>query len=296
MTEPHLDPPAMVGDGFYNLHSRQQAEAAEVTLDVLRRGMSTLPRDLFSDDGRRLRRIAGRQLDAADRGVHQRARSRSQAPLTVVHTDQPSNDWTTLFDTVYDAPFSYLRGATDIFPQAVGRTFYDQVLPDASVIAGWSSTAALGCRGGRRSGPGTLELTVVATGTARSCSSSRPGGGCRAGGPRLGGGSGGDDGADVPADERRDRGALATAPPTSSCSSTSGRRPRPRLSQLRRARRPHSVPPPTPSSPTPGVGAAIVGSRAVDDRSAAAAAAASNGLSLPSAPGGGARRAVTATG
>ena len=175
MTEPHLDPPAMVGDGFYNLHSRQQAEAAEVTLDVLRRAMSTLPRDLAAttvadygaSQGANSMRPIGEIISAL--------RSRSQAPLTVVHTDQPSNDWTTLFDTVYDAPFSYLRGATDIFPQAVGRTSYDQVLPDASVIAGWSSTAALWLSRRPPVGPCNLELTVVATGTARSCSSSRPG-------------------------------------------------------------------------------------------------------------------------
>ena len=59
--------------------------------------------------------------------------------ISVVHTDLPDSDFATLFRTLDSDPASYLRGEPAVFASAVGRSFYQQVLPDESVTLGWSS-------------------------------------------------------------------------------------------------------------------------------------------------------------
>jgi hypothetical protein len=83
-------------------------------------------------------------------------RRRRDDDLTVVHTDHPSNDWQTLFATVYGSPTSYLVGVTGVYPAAIGRSFYDQLLPTGSVVAGWSATAVLWLSERPAVGPGNL--------------------------------------------------------------------------------------------------------------------------------------------
>jgi len=56
-----------------------------------------------------------------------------------VHTDLPSNDFSALFEALESDPDSYLRGEKAIFASAVGRSFYQQLLPSGSVTLGWSS-------------------------------------------------------------------------------------------------------------------------------------------------------------
>jgi hypothetical protein len=62
--------------------------------------------------------------------------------ISVVHTDLPENDFPVLFQTLNNDPDSYLRGDPAVFAMAVGRSFYDQILPSNSVTLGWSSWAA----------------------------------------------------------------------------------------------------------------------------------------------------------
>lgn len=59
----------------------------------------------------------------------------------VFHTDLPSNDFTSLFNALKDDPTSYLTGSTDIFCAAVGRSFFDAILPPGHVHLGWNSWA-----------------------------------------------------------------------------------------------------------------------------------------------------------
>jgi hypothetical protein len=61
--------------------------------------------------------------------------------ISVVHTDLPGNDFTALFRVLSSDPNSYLRGDPAIFPSAVGRSFYEQILPSSSVTLGWTSWA-----------------------------------------------------------------------------------------------------------------------------------------------------------
>ena len=68
-----------------------------------------------------------------------RARVDRQRAICVVHNDLPQNDFTTLFQTLASDPQSYLRENPAVFPYAVGRSFYEQVVPSESVTLGWTS-------------------------------------------------------------------------------------------------------------------------------------------------------------
>lgn len=70
-----------------------------------------------------------------------RHRTRPDHAVLVAHTDLPGNDFTALFTTITEDPDSYLRKDTATFPSAVGRSFYQQILPSASIALGWSSWA-----------------------------------------------------------------------------------------------------------------------------------------------------------
>jgi hypothetical protein len=63
------------------------------------------------------------------------------APVLVTHTDLPGNDWTSLFRVLADDAGSYQRLFAGVHGAAMGRSFYEQCLPSASVHYGFSSTA-----------------------------------------------------------------------------------------------------------------------------------------------------------
>ncbi len=71
-----------------------------------------------------------------------RARA-ADAPVTIVYSDQPRNDFNALFANVYGlGPFeTYLDAWEGVFPLVSGTTFYKQILPDATLDVGFSATA-----------------------------------------------------------------------------------------------------------------------------------------------------------
>lgn len=70
-----------------------------------------------------------------------RRRTRHDHAILVAHTDVPGNDFAALFETVADDPESYLHSDTATFTSAVGRSFYDQIVPSKTVNLGWTSWA-----------------------------------------------------------------------------------------------------------------------------------------------------------
>lgn len=70
-----------------------------------------------------------------------RARTRPDHAILVTHTDLPGNDFTALFTTITGDPDSYLGKDSATFVSAVGRSFYQQILPSESIALGWSSWA-----------------------------------------------------------------------------------------------------------------------------------------------------------
>ena len=68
-------------------------------------------------------------------------------PVVVVHTDIPTNDFTTLFDTIEQAPSSYLQ-LDDVFAFVAGRSFYERIFPAASsCCSAGRGSRFTGCRG-----------------------------------------------------------------------------------------------------------------------------------------------------
>ena len=59
----------------------------------------------------------------------------------VVHTDLADNDFTALFHTLAADADSYLGRDPLVFASAIGRSFYERLLPPGSVTLGWCSWA-----------------------------------------------------------------------------------------------------------------------------------------------------------
>jgi hypothetical protein len=137
----------MQGSGFYNEHSVQQAEAAEAGIAMLRAAAGEIP---FPGDGPIVVADYGashgnslRPLRAALDGLRGRPEG-GQVAVSVVHTDLPDNDFSSLFETVAHDPDSY--AGAGVFTFAAGRSFYEPLFPDDTVSLGWSATAAVWLR------------------------------------------------------------------------------------------------------------------------------------------------------
>jgi hypothetical protein len=135
----------MVGDGYYNTHAAEQESANAVALPLLAEAAAAaaLP-------------PPGQPAVIADYGASQgqnslvpmrtviaalRPRLAADAPINVVHTDLPSNDFSALFTLLAASPDSYLRGATEVHPGAIGRSFYLPLFPPGQVTLGYSAIA-----------------------------------------------------------------------------------------------------------------------------------------------------------
>jgi hypothetical protein len=64
-------------------------------------------------------------------------------PIPVFHVDQASNDFNALFGVLDADPDRYVLEDPNVFYSAIGRSFYENVLPLGSVHLGWCSYAAV---------------------------------------------------------------------------------------------------------------------------------------------------------
>lgn len=136
-------PAPMEGGGFYNDHAQHQAKGGAHGLPLIARafeGMALQGPVTLADYGSATGRNSLAPMGLALAEV--RRRLGPEVPVSIVHTDQPGNDFTGLFQLLRDDPESYLRRDGRAFASAVGRTFHEQVLPDACVDFGWCSFAA----------------------------------------------------------------------------------------------------------------------------------------------------------
>jgi SAM dependent carboxyl methyltransferase len=138
-------PAPMEGHGFYNRSSRVQAAGLSPAITLFERAARTVtlpepPRpiviaDYGSSEGRNSLNPMAVAIDAL------RERVGLERAISVVHTDMAENDFTALFRTLANDPNSYLRGDAAVFCSAIGRSFYEQILPANSVTLAWSSWA-----------------------------------------------------------------------------------------------------------------------------------------------------------
>lgn len=133
----------MAGGGLYNRHSSLQNANLQSALPLL--GAAA---QIVANEGPAVVTIAdygasqGRNSMTPIGGAIDLVRSTNPGrPVQVVHTDLPSNDFASLFTLLDSDPTSYLKGRSGIFPSAIGRSYFDIILPPGSVDLGWSSNA-----------------------------------------------------------------------------------------------------------------------------------------------------------
>jgi hypothetical protein len=131
---------AMEGGGYYNQNSAMQAAGIELLLPIWKRVAQTVAIDqaplMIVDYGSSQGRNSMRPMRVAIGEL--RARAGSSVPVEVVHIDLPSNDFAALF-TALDGPDSYMTGAVDIYTSAIGRSYFERVIPPGRVHLGWNS-------------------------------------------------------------------------------------------------------------------------------------------------------------
>jgi salicylate 1-O-methyltransferase len=135
----------MEAGGAYNRSSRVQAAGLLPAVDLFERAAKDVeiphaPQSIvIADYGASAGHNSLLPLGAAIATLRKRAEP--GRAICVVHTDVAENDYTTLFHTLATDPHSYLRDDPAVFPSAVGRSFYQQILPSSTVTLGWSSWA-----------------------------------------------------------------------------------------------------------------------------------------------------------
>jgi hypothetical protein len=140
-----LTPAPMEGKGAYNRHSEVQRAGSSPALPLFERAAveALLPPSpetiVIADYGSSQGHSSFGPMAAAIRVL--RLRVEAERPISVVHTDLPSSDFSTLFQALEKDPESYLQSDSASFASAVGRSFYEQILPPASVTLGWCTWA-----------------------------------------------------------------------------------------------------------------------------------------------------------
>jgi hypothetical protein len=137
----------MEGQGAYNKHARLQAGGAALGLLLLEKAAQNVPFDdqdkpiIVADYGSSQGKNSLAPMRVAIKNF--RRRLGPDRPILVFHVDLPANDFTSLFDSVDSDPNTYALDEPNVFPCAIGRSFYKQVLPHQSVHLGWSSYAVV---------------------------------------------------------------------------------------------------------------------------------------------------------
>jgi hypothetical protein len=160
----------MESGGSYNLHSAIPAAGAGLALPLLEQAARTIALDstdqplVIADYGSSQGKNSLPPLRAAIRTL--RGRVGPARPIIVVHVDQPANDFNTLFEVLHADPERYSLDDPNVYPSAIGRSFYENVFPKAHVHLGWSSYAAVWLSRNPARIPGHF-VPRVATGTVR---------------------------------------------------------------------------------------------------------------------------------
>jgi hypothetical protein len=137
----------MEGQGAYNKYAKLPAGAAALALPLFEKAASDVELDtsdlpvVIADYGSSQGKNSLAPMQAAIRIL--RHRLGPHRSISVFHIDQPSNDFRTLFEVLDADPDRYTLGNPNVFPGAIGRSFYENVLPPNSVHLGWSSYAVV---------------------------------------------------------------------------------------------------------------------------------------------------------
>jgi hypothetical protein len=137
----------MEGKGAYNRHAKLPAGGVALALPLLERAVRNVRLDtgeqpvVIADYGSSQGKNSMFPMQVAIGGLRQRLGP--NRAISVFHIDQPSNDFNTLFEVLDADPDRYVFADPNVFPAAIGRTFYESVIPPGSVDLGWCSYAAV---------------------------------------------------------------------------------------------------------------------------------------------------------
>ena len=137
----------MEGEGAYNRYAKLPAGGGALALPLLAKAVRCVELDtgdqpvVIADYGSSQGKNSMVPIQVAIRGLrHRLGRNRA---ISVFHVDQPSNDFNALFEVLDVDPDRYVLDEPNVFPAAIGRSFYESVLPPGSVHLGWCSYAAV---------------------------------------------------------------------------------------------------------------------------------------------------------
>ena len=160
----------MEGGGSYNRHAKVPAGGALLALPLLEQAARHVVIEdgdqpvVIADYGSSQGKNSFAPMHAAIRAL--RAQAGTQRPILVVHIDQAANDFNTLFDVLHTDPERYAADDPNVFPSAIGRSFYESVFPKGYVHLGWSSYAAVWLRRIPRLIPGHF-ISIASNGEVR---------------------------------------------------------------------------------------------------------------------------------
>jgi SAM dependent carboxyl methyltransferase len=145
--EPTPSHGVMEGGGAYNKYAKLPAGGAALALPLLGRAVPKVELDtgnqpvVIADYGSSQGKNSLIPMQVAIRIL--RNRLGPNRPISVFHIDQASNDFNSLFEVLDADPDRYVLHDPNVFPSAIGRSFYESVLPPGSVHLGWCSYAAV---------------------------------------------------------------------------------------------------------------------------------------------------------
>jgi hypothetical protein len=135
------------GAGSYNRYAQLPAAAASLAVPFLEQATLDVALEagdhpiVVADYGSAQGKNSLVPMQTAINGL--RKRVGPERPILVVHIDQPANDFNTLFDVLHRDPERYSLEDPNVFPSAIGRSFYESVFPKEHVHLAWSSYAAV---------------------------------------------------------------------------------------------------------------------------------------------------------
>lgn len=142
----HSEGITMSGGGLYSLATVGAKHVIDAATPMVVDAINDLPHSsiengfVLSDMGTA---DAGTSLSMISRAIDTVSQRAPNAPVTIVYSDQPRNDFNALITNVHGlGPFdTYLGKRDNIFPLVSGTTFYKQILPADSLNIGFSATA-----------------------------------------------------------------------------------------------------------------------------------------------------------
>jgi hypothetical protein len=161
----------MEGGGSYNKHAKLPAAGGTLALPLWKKAVESVALDagdqpvVIADYGSSQGKNSLLPMHIAIKML--RSRLGPQRPISVFHIDQPLNDFNTLFEVLGTDPDRYAADEANIFPSAIGRSFYENVLPPSSVHLGWCSFAAMWLSRFPSSIPGHF-MSIRSTGAVRA--------------------------------------------------------------------------------------------------------------------------------